>query len=84
MSLFPTSLGSVEACGALQEVGGTTPREAVAVSGFVEPAVVGRILALGREARIEAVKRGKQLVARGLLAVDPERIARVILDETAL
>jgi hypothetical protein len=83
MAAFTSSSRAVEAGGALQGMAGVGPRQPVAASGFVEPAVFRRILALGQEARADVVRRGKRLVKDGRLAADPEAIAGLLLGEGA-
>jgi hypothetical protein len=69
---------AVEASDALQ-----SPRSLSPPRGFVESSAFQRILAMRDTPRAAVVRRGKRLVRKGLLVVDPEAVANLMLDEAA-
>ena len=73
---FPSP--AVEASDALQ-----SPRSLSPPRGLVESSAFPRILAMQNAPRAAVVRRGKRLVRKGLLVVDPEAIANLMLDEAA-
>jgi hypothetical protein len=69
---------AVEASDALQSSRSLSPPR-----DFVESWAFQRILAMRDTPRAAVVRRGKRLVRKGLLVVDPEAVANLMLDEAA-